>query len=138
MAKAALVVDDSAIAREFLIDIVKRLGLHPIRQAENGVEGLDVVRTFQPDVVFLDIEMPVMGGLEALKEIRKFDRRALIVMMTSIASPEVVRACIDGGTDYYVLKDLPEEKIEARLRQILSQPARLHGTGTSRPPSASR
>jgi CheY-like chemotaxis protein len=100
VANAALVVDDSEIAREFLIDVLKKLGIRDIRQAENGARCLGVIHGVKPDVVFLDIEMPVMNGLEVLKEIRKFDRGTKVVMTTSVATAEIVKACIDRGADF--------------------------------------
>ncbi len=131
---AALVVDDSEIAREFLTEIIERLGLRPIRHAENGAECLKAIRAFSPDVVFLDIEMPVMDGLQTLKEIRRFDKRTVVIMMTSVGDEATVRACIEGGTNHYIHKDLPEEKIEARLGKILSGAFRTFQRRSPGPP----
>ncbi len=120
MIRCALVVDDSVIARVYMLDILQNIGIPTVIDAENGAECLEIVRNDPPDVIFLDIEMPGMNGVQVLKAIRQFNREVMVIMMTSIANPEVVRQCVANGTNHYILKDLPEEKITQRLRQILN------------------
>ncbi len=121
MAQTALVVDDSEIARAFIMDILQRHEFELIMEAENGAQCVEIVRRNPPDVIFLDIEMPVMNGIEALRAIRRFHKHITIVMMTAVADTEVVKECKQHGTDYYILKDLPEDKIDQRIGQILGR-----------------
>jgi CheY-like chemotaxis protein len=126
MARSALVVDDSEIARAFIIDILQKLDFGYIREAADGAECVEIVRAIPPDIIFLDIEMPGMDGLEALKTIRSFNRSVVVIMMTAVANADVVDICKNIGTDYYVLKDMSEEKIERRIRQIFERVRRQY------------
>ncbi len=126
MAHTALVVDDSEIARAFIIDILRRHDFGSIAEAENGAQCVEIVQKNPPDIIFLDIEMPVMNGIDTLRAIRRFHKNITIVMMTAVAHTDVVNECKQHGTNYYILKDLPEGKIDTRVGQILE---RVRGDG---------
>ena len=99
-----LVVDDSAVMRRI---IATALGKHPSIEvagfANNGLEAIEAVRTLKPDLVTLDIEMPEMDGLAALREIRKFERRMPIIMFSTLThkgAQATVLALTRGASDY--------------------------------------
>lgn len=89
----------------------------PVRSVVNGRAGIDAVKTHRPDIIFMDLEMPVMGGLEAIGQIRAVQqglgqRPSHIVAMTADADPRTRRRCREAGFDRCVLKPLTPESIE--------------------------
>jgi len=99
-----LVVDDSAVMRRFIINaLVAHDDLEVIGTASNGLSAIDFVRKSRPDIVILDIEMPVMDGLSGLREIRKFDRTLPIIMFSSLTqrgADSTITALMAGASDY--------------------------------------
>lgn len=115
----ALIIDDSVIARMYLRSILERVGLDDIVEAEDGNEGIAVFKTSLPDLVLLDIEMPGMDGLGALKVLAPIKGKSRIVMATAVENSEVIEDCLLAGADDYIRKDLSEDVIEQRLREII-------------------
>jgi len=99
-----LVVDDSAVMRRFILNaIVAHDDLEVIGTATNGLSAIDFIRKSRPDIVMLDIEMPVMDGLSALREIRKFDRTLPIIMFSSLTqrgADSTITALMAGASEY--------------------------------------
>ncbi|MBF0130407.1 MAG: response regulator [Alphaproteobacteria bacterium] len=119
MALSALVVDDSEIARMYIMDILQRIGFAEITEAENGADGIEKFKQTSPDVVFLDIEMPVMDGLSAVRKLSGMKGTSKIVMMSSVDRTGVIDDCLLAGADDYIRKDLDEDVVEKRIRDIL-------------------
>ncbi len=112
-----LVIDDSPHLRALIGAYLRKSGYENIATAGTGAEGIDEYRKTRPDVVFLDVVMPVMDGLTALKEIRRIDPSAVVVMVTSIASQETVMALKEAGAYSYILKPFEEAKFTEILRK---------------------
>lgn len=85
--KRVLVIDDEPDVRQILREYLEMLG-HEVLEGANGLEALWAVKHHQPDVVFLDLAMPRLGGLDAIKHIRKFDPRIRIMVVSGNASRE--------------------------------------------------
>lgn len=119
MSRAVLVVDDSEIARAYLIDILASLGFDNVSEAEDGAQGVEMFTSTSPDIVFLDIEMPVMNGINVVRKIGPIKGRAMIIMMTSIGSMDVIDDCLLAGADDYLRKDLDETDITKRIKEIV-------------------
>ncbi|MDP1871100.1 MAG: response regulator [Gallionella sp.] len=102
MAKKVLIVDDSFVMRTLIKDIVSAdPELEVVGDAANGQLGLDAAKKFSPDVILLDIEMPVMDGLECLKRL-KLISKAKVIIVSSVAqtgSPQALQARRDGAAD---------------------------------------
>ncbi len=117
-----LVVEDEEVTREFMVMALTGLG-HEVRGAVDGRAGLQAFNAFKPDMVFADIQMPVMNGLEMLEKLRKIDSEALVIMNTSLDAPEyTLKALRLKANDYLVkpalLKDLAN--IVSRYADILT------------------
>jgi len=85
-----LLIDDSQGARQFLAPALKSQGLEIIGEASDGQMGLRFYEEMQPDIVFLDIVMPVISGIEVLKRIKEINPQAIVIMLTSMADRESV------------------------------------------------
>ena len=102
-----LLADDEAHVRLFIKAALATMGFHVVGEGANGKEALELFDTTAPDLVLLDINMPVMDGIATLKALREKSERVAIVMLTSLASLEVVEQCLEAGATYHIRKDLP-------------------------------
>lgn len=93
-----------------------------VGQAGNGREGIDVVAATEPDLVLLDISMPVMDGLEALPEICRAVPAARVVMLSGFSEARLGAEAAAGGATAYLEKGLSPDALVARLLEVLSQP----------------
>lgn len=90
LGRRAIVVDDSPSQRNRLIDIFQSLGMHVVGEAQNGLEALSLVERVQPDIISLDIIMPVMHGVETLGYLRQRDCKAVIIYVSALGGVESV------------------------------------------------
>lgn len=110
-----LLVDDEAHVRKFVGLIVRSLGEPTLIEASNGQEAVEIYKKEQPDVVLLDVNMPILDGIGTLREIRKFDPEAVVIMLTSLANRQTVEESIELGASNYIRKDTPRDEIAKRL-----------------------
>lgn len=109
-----LIADDSAYMRSILKDLLLRNGYDVIGEAENGKEVLDLYRKLKPDVVAIDIIMPEMSGIQALKEIKENYPEARVVMSAAMGQQHlVVEAIRAGATDFFIKPVQAERVVEA-------------------------
>lgn len=100
MDKKILICDDAAFMRMMLKDIMKRIGYSEVYEAENGKKAIEKYIEFKPDLVFMDITMPEMDGIEALKRIIAHDKNAAVIMCAAIGqSPLAVETMKNGAKD---------------------------------------
>ena len=111
-----LLADDEAHVRLFVKTVVGSMGCQVVAEAANGKEALELFDKTSPDLVLLDINMPVMDGVTALKELRRKSEKVAIVMLTSLASAEVVEQCLEAGANYHLRKDLPVAELKQEIR----------------------
>jgi len=116
--KSVLLADDQSSIRSLIKTIVNNLGGEVIDEAENGFEAVEKFKAKKPDLVLLDINMPVMDGVEALSKILAEDPSALVAMLTSQNTMEVVKKCASLGAKYFVLKNSAED-ITKELTKLL-------------------
>jgi len=114
-----LLTDDEAHIRKFLGLVLKRLGSPIILEAANGQEAVTLYQQQKPDLVLMDVNMPVLDGLQALAQIKKDDPEALVVMLTSLTNRQTVEQCASLGAIDYLRKDLPRDEMIAHLTQII-------------------
>ncbi len=112
----AVVADDSPVARRLLGAILREAGFEVVAEAADGGEAVDLVRQHRPELTCLDLEMPGVGGLEALGKIREFAPELKIVVVTNHASKDNVQAAAARGARGYILKPLQPEKVIAAVR----------------------
>ena len=115
----AVVIDDTSDIRYLLTTVLNRSGMHVVGEAGDGQAGVDVVRAERPDVVLLDLAMPVMDGLEALPLIRELVPEARIIVLSAFADA-VREKALDQGADGYLMKGTPLKKIVAYVEASLS------------------
>lgn len=115
-----LLVDDEAHIRKFVSLILKQLGSPRLLEAPNGQEAIAIYQKENPDLVLLDINMPIMDGIETLKKLREIDPDALVVMLTSLASRSNIENALSLGAANYIRKDTPKEEISKALSETIS------------------
>ena len=115
----AVIADDSKTIRQLLAAILAHAGIEVVGEACDGKQAVDLVSKYQPDIVCMDLEMPVMGGLEALKIIRNQNPATKVVMITSIASREATMQAVSAGAKGYILKPFHPDKVTQSISQIL-------------------
>lgn len=112
-----LIVDDDTDARILLSHYVLRLGATPL-SCTDGVEAVELYRREQPDVVFMDIAMPGMDGLQAIEHIRSIDREACVFVFTAYSDDMLRRAARAAGAVGYFLKDGIDPLLNLLRRRI--------------------
>jgi DNA-binding NarL/FixJ family response regulator len=115
----AVVIDDTSDIRELLSIMLTRSGMDVVGEAGDGKTGVDVVRVERPDVVLLDLAMPVMDGIEALPLIRELVPDARIIVLSAFGGT-VSKQVLDSGADGYLLKGTPLKKIVAYVEAKLA------------------
>ena len=108
-----LICDDSILARKQLKDAILTFGKPTFIETSNGQGAIDCYKKEQPDLVFLDIVMPVKDGNAAICEIREFDPQAEIVIVSSVGTQEQLKAAIKAGAKDFVQKPLSAKQIGA-------------------------
>ncbi len=107
-----LVCDDSILARKKLSDFLVSLGCGHVEQAADGQSAIDMYKELKPDIVFLDIVMPVKDGITAVKEIVAFDSDAHIVMTSSVGTQENLKEALKAGAKDFIQKPLDNDQIK--------------------------
>ena len=118
MAKV-MVVDDAAFMRLRACKVLQDNG-HQVVQAENGAEAVRQYAVHRPDAVLLDITMPEMDGLAALKEIKKMDPTARVAMVTAMGQQAIVMEALRAGAKDFVLKPFQPDRVLGALQKLLA------------------
>lgn len=106
-----LIVDDSRTSRKMLRNILESNGHEIIDEAVNGQEGVQKFQALKPDVVTLDITMPVVDGVEALKMIKALDPASKVVMVTAAGQKNKMIECIKAGANEFLTKPFEQQEI---------------------------
>jgi two-component system chemotaxis response regulator CheY len=109
--KRLLIVDDNGVSRSLLRLLLQEEGYVTIEEAGNGEQGLEIARRLMPDIVFLDIAMPRMGGLEVLPKLRQMLPGTVVIMVTSSADRATVQVAADSGVNGYILKPFTQKTV---------------------------
>ena len=117
---SCIVVDDESHIRVFIKSVLKILKFNVSGEAPNGEKGVEIFEQLKPDLVFMDINMPVKTGDEALKEMKKINPFSMIIMLTSVADMETVEQCIKDGADFYIRKDTPLEELKSIITELVN------------------
>ena len=114
-----MVVDDAAFMRVSLIKIIQKAGHRIIDEAENGQEAVIKYKEIEPDLVTMDITMPKMDGLEAVKKITEYDSNANIIMCSAMGQKALVIETIDAGARDFILKPFNERFVLKAINRTL-------------------
>lgn len=113
-----VVVDDHALFRSGLISLLGDMGeFQVVGEAANGREALDVVRQTKPDIVLMDVNMPVMGGVETVRALKGHES-CRIIMLTISKSDDDLLSAISAGADGYILKNASPDELKKAILQV--------------------
>lgn len=116
-----LVVDDSLIIRKNIKKYISNLGHAVAGEAKNGKQAIDACKELKPDLITMDITMPDMDGIEALKKIREFTSDVNVIMVTSHGQEDMVVSSLKAGAQGYLLKPINEEKLAVAIGNIYKE-----------------
>ncbi len=120
-ATRVLVVDDDPLVRSALsLMLGGQSDLEVIGEAGDGRQGVDLARSLLPDVILMDIRMPVLNGLEATRELHARPEPPRIIILTTFDADEHVFGALEAGADGFLLKDTPPAEIVAAIRRVAS------------------
>ena len=119
MAKNILICDDAAFMRMMIKDILTKNGYNVAGEAENGAKGVEKYNELKPDLVLMDITMPEMDGIQALKKIKAADPNASVVMCSAMGQQAMVIESIQAGARDFIVKPFqPDRVIEAVKKAV--------------------
>ena len=121
MGKRVLIVDDAAFMRMLLKDIVTKAGFEVVGEASNGKEAVEKYKELKPDVVTMDITMPEMNGIEAVKEIKKIDPNANIIMVSAMGQQAMVIEAIQAGAKDFIVKPFQPARVIEALKKAVGE-----------------
>ena len=119
MSHNVLVCDDAIFMRTMISDILTQAGFEVVGEAESGVQAVDKYRQLKPDLVTMDIVMPDMGGIEAVREICKTDPDAKILMCSAMGQQALVVEAIQAGAKDFVVKPFQPSRVLEAVQRVL-------------------
>ncbi|SFB23259.1 response regulator [Clostridium frigidicarnis] len=114
-----LIVDDAAFMRMMLKDILEKNGFEIVGEASNGLKAVEIYKAEKPDVVTMDITMPDMDGIEAVKEIKAFDPAAKVIMCSAMGQQTMVMDAIRAGAKDFIVKPFQADRVIDAIRKVL-------------------
>jgi len=115
-----LVVDDANLARAMLRKILEENGYKEVLEAANGLEAIDLYQEHHPALVTMDITMPEMDGITAIKKITEIDPNANIIVCSALGQKEVVMEAISAGAKHFLVKPFEPDKVLKIIKALLS------------------
>ncbi|YCA13410.1 response regulator [Bacillus sp. AK128] len=119
MAKV-LITDDAAFMRMQLRDMITKAGHEVVGEAENGQQAVEQYKQLMPDLVTMDITMPVMDGVQAVREIKAFDPQATVIMCSAMGQQSMVLEAIQAGAKDFLVKPFSPDRISEALKKLFS------------------
>jgi two-component system chemotaxis response regulator CheY len=119
MASRVLIVDDAAFMRMMIKDILEKNGFQIVGEANNGIKAVELYKKEKPDIVTMDITMPDMDGIEAVKEIRAFDPAAKVVMCSAMGQQTMVMDAIRAGARDFIVKPFQPDRVLEAIRKVV-------------------
>ena len=116
----AVVVDDDDLVRGVITGMLSQLGAEVVGEAENGEQAVQVFKECNPDITFLDIQLPIKSGTDALKEILEINAQAVVVMLTASADMDIADECMELGVQEYIRKGANPDVLVMMLEGALN------------------
>ncbi len=124
MGKRILVVDDAAFMRMMIKNIVTKSGYEVVGEAENGKQAVEKYAELKPDIVTMDITMPDMDGIEAVKAIKAVDPEASIIMVSAMGQQAMVMDAIQAGARDFIVKPFQQDRLLQAIERVLARSRR--------------
>jgi len=121
MSNSVIIVDDAEFMRLMLRDIVTEMGLQVVGEGANGAEAIDLYRKLQSDLVIMDITMPEMDGIEALREMIHHQTNARVIMIAALGQKDKVLESIQAGACDFIIKPFEEDRVKATITEVLQR-----------------
>ena len=115
-----LIVDDALFMRNMLTDIFTQAGWEVVAEAENGEQAVAMYRQHRPQLVTMDIVMPVMGGIEALKKILQLESEARVVVCSALGQKHLILDAITSGAKDFIVKPFQGEQVLEVAERVIS------------------
>ena len=119
MAKNILICDDAAFMRMMIKDILTKNGYNIVGEAENGAKAVEKYAELKPDLVLMDITMPEMDGIEALKKIKAADANASIIMCSAMGQQAMVIESIQSGAKDFSVKPFQADRVLEAVQKVV-------------------
>ena len=119
MAKNILICDDAAFLRMMIKDILTKNGYNVVGEAENGAKAVEKYQELKPDLVLMDITMPEMDGIQALKAIKAADPSATVIMCSAMGQQAMVIESIQSGAKDFIVKPFQQDRVLEAVRKVV-------------------
>ena len=119
MAKSVLICDDAAFMRVMIKDILTKNGYDVAGEAENGLKAVEKYNETKPDLVMMDITMPEMDGIQALKKIKAIDANASVVMCSAMGQQAMVIESIQSGAKDFIVKPFQADRVLEAVKKVI-------------------
>ena len=119
MGKNILICDDAAFMRMMIKDILSKNGYNVVGEAENGQKGLEKYNELKPDLVLMDITMPEMDGIAALKAIKSADANAKVIMCSAMGQQAMVIESIQAGAKDFIVKPFQADRVLEAVKKVV-------------------
>ncbi|KKO53273.1 MULTISPECIES: response regulator [Paenibacillus] len=119
MANRILIVDDAAFMRMMIRDILTKNGFEVVGEAQDGAQAIEKFKELRPDLITMDITMPEMDGIAALKEIKKTDPNAKVIMCSAMGQQAMVIDAIQAGAKDFIVKPFQSDRVIEAINKTL-------------------
>ena len=119
MAKRVLICDDAAFMRMMIKDILTKNGYEVAAEAENGIKAVEKYNETKPDLVMMDITMPEMDGIQALKKIKEADANANVIMCSAMGQQAMVIESIQSGARDFIVKPFNQDRVLEAVKKAV-------------------
>lgn len=119
MANRILIVDDAAFMRMMIRDILTKNGFEVVGEAQDGNQAIEKFKEVRPDLITMDITMPEMDGIAALKEIKKIDPSAKVIMCSAMGQQAMVIDAIQAGAKDFIVKPFQSDRVIEAINKTL-------------------
>jgi two-component system, chemotaxis family, chemotaxis protein CheY len=120
VSRTVLICDDAIFMRTMVSDILQQAGFEVVGEAESGLQAIEKYRALRPDLVTMDIVMPDMGGIDAVREITKLDPQARVLMCSAMGQQALVVEALQAGAKDFVVKPFQPSRVLEAVERILS------------------
>lgn len=119
MAKNIMICDDAAFMRMMIKDILTKNGYNVAAEAENGAKAVEKYNEIKPDLVMMDITMPEMDGIQALKKIKEMDPKATVIMCSAMGQQAMVIESIQSGAKDFIVKPFQADRVIEAVKKAV-------------------